>query len=100
MVNSNYYAMDFLYVVPTSLQAARAGNVIHATLLYRKKLDGQEIKPILLMESTVPLCSAQWERMFNTSRIPGEETGKRGQPKTRNVRNSKQSAEYFRRVSS
>ncbi|XP_074921152.1 carnitine O-palmitoyltransferase 1, liver isoform isoform X4 [Chelonoidis abingdonii] len=74
MVNSNYYAMDFLYVVPTSLQAARAGNVIHAILLYRKKLDRQEIKPILLMGSTVPLCSAQCERMFNTSRIPGEET--------------------------
>uniref|UniRef100_G3VL18 carnitine O-palmitoyltransferase n=1 Tax=Sarcophilus harrisii TaxID=9305 RepID=G3VL18_SARHA len=29
---------------------------------------------ILLLGSTVPLCSAQWERMFNTSRIPGEET--------------------------
>ncbi|TMS05261.1 Carnitine O-palmitoyltransferase 1, liver isoform [Larimichthys crocea] len=26
MVNSNYYAMDFLYVFPTSIQAARAGN--------------------------------------------------------------------------
>uniref|UniRef100_A0A8C4WNM2 carnitine O-palmitoyltransferase n=1 Tax=Gopherus evgoodei TaxID=1825980 RepID=A0A8C4WNM2_9SAUR len=76
MVNSNYYAMDFLYVVPTSLQAARAGNVIHATLLYRKKLDmdRKSSQYILLMESTVPLCSAQWERMFNTSRIPGEET--------------------------
>ncbi|XP_006264918.1 carnitine O-palmitoyltransferase 1, liver isoform isoform X1 [Alligator mississippiensis] len=74
MVNSNYYAMDFLCVAPTSIQAARAGNVIHALLLYRKQLDRQEIKPILLMGSTVPLCSAQWERMFNTSRIPGEET--------------------------
>ncbi|OWK17570.1 CPT1A [Cervus elaphus hippelaphus] len=30
---------------------------------------------ILLLGSTIPLCSAQWERMFNTSRIPGEETG-------------------------
>ncbi|KAB0404637.1 hypothetical protein E2I00_000645 [Balaenoptera physalus] len=29
---------------------------------------------IFLLGSTVPLCSAQWERMFNTSRIPGEET--------------------------
>ncbi|NXP64737.1 CPT1A palmitoyltransferase, partial [Chloropsis cyanopogon] len=29
---------------------------------------------ILLLGSTVPLCSAQWERMFNTSRIPGEES--------------------------
>uniref|UniRef100_A0A8D0GVE5 carnitine O-palmitoyltransferase n=1 Tax=Sphenodon punctatus TaxID=8508 RepID=A0A8D0GVE5_SPHPU len=54
--------------------AARAGNTIHAMLMYRKKLDRQQIKPIHLMGSTVPLCSAQWERMFNTSRIPGEET--------------------------
>ncbi|NXU42414.1 CPT1A palmitoyltransferase, partial [Drymodes brunneopygia] len=74
MVNSNYFAMDFLSLYPTTLQAARAGNVIHAILLYRKKLDRQEIKPILLLGSTVPLCSAQWERMFNTSRIPGEES--------------------------
>ncbi|KAM9301572.1 carnitine O-palmitoyltransferase 1, liver isoform [Gastrophryne carolinensis] len=74
MVNSNYYAMDYLYVLPTNIQAARAGNAIHALLLYRRKLDREEIKPILLMGCTVPLCSAQWERMFNTSRIPGEET--------------------------
>uniref|UniRef100_A0A8D0TUK1 carnitine O-palmitoyltransferase n=1 Tax=Sus scrofa TaxID=9823 RepID=A0A8D0TUK1_PIG len=73
MVNSNYYAMDLLYITPTHIQAARAGNGIHAILLYRRKLDREEIKPILL-GSTVPLCSAQWERMFNTSRIPGEET--------------------------
>ncbi|XP_072495481.1 carnitine O-palmitoyltransferase 1, liver isoform [Notamacropus eugenii] len=74
MVNSNYYAMDLLYVLPTNIQAARAGNGIHSILLYRRKLDREEIKPILLLGSTVPLCSAQWERMFNTSRIPGEET--------------------------
>ncbi|XP_028591762.1 carnitine O-palmitoyltransferase 1, liver isoform isoform X1 [Podarcis muralis] len=74
MVNSNYFAMDFLYFTPTSIQAARAGNAIHSILLYRRKLDRQQIQPILLMGSTVPLCSAQWERMFNTSRIPGEET--------------------------
>ncbi|XP_044775663.1 carnitine O-palmitoyltransferase 1, liver isoform isoform X4 [Neomonachus schauinslandi] len=74
MVNSNYYAMDLLYVLPTQIQAARAGNAIHAILLYRRRLDREEIKPIFLLGSTVPLCSAQWERMFNTSRIPGEET--------------------------
>uniref|UniRef100_A0A667HRW0 Carnitine O-palmitoyltransferase 1, muscle isoform n=1 Tax=Lynx canadensis TaxID=61383 RepID=A0A667HRW0_LYNCA len=74
MVNSNYYAMDLLYILPTQIQAARAGNAIHAILLYRRRLDREEIKPILLLGSTVPLCSAQWERMFNTSRIPGEET--------------------------
>ncbi|XP_078197782.1 carnitine O-palmitoyltransferase 1, liver isoform isoform X3 [Callithrix jacchus] len=65
---------DLLYVLPTHIQAARAGNAIHAILLYRRKLDREEIKPIRLLGSTIPLCSAQWERMFNTSRIPGEET--------------------------
>uniref|UniRef100_A0A2K5C0N1 Carnitine palmitoyltransferase 1A n=1 Tax=Aotus nancymaae TaxID=37293 RepID=A0A2K5C0N1_AOTNA len=70
--NSNYY--DLLYILPTHIQAARAGNAIHAILLYRRKLDREEIKPIRLLGSTIPLCSAQWERMFNTSRIPGEET--------------------------
>uniref|UniRef100_A0A8C9UL78 Carnitine palmitoyltransferase 1A n=1 Tax=Spermophilus dauricus TaxID=99837 RepID=A0A8C9UL78_SPEDA len=73
MVNSNYYAM--VYITPTHIQAARAGNTIHAILLYRRKLDREEIKPIRLLGSTVPLCSAQWERLFNTARIPGEETG-------------------------
>uniref|UniRef100_G3S8Z1 Carnitine O-palmitoyltransferase 1, liver isoform n=1 Tax=Gorilla gorilla gorilla TaxID=9595 RepID=G3S8Z1_GORGO len=65
---------DLLYILPTHIQAARAGNAIHAILLYRRKLDREEIKPIRLLGSTIPLCSAQWERMFNTSRIPGEET--------------------------
>ncbi|KAJ7998096.1 hypothetical protein DPEC_G00219020 [Dallia pectoralis] len=74
MVNSNYYAMDFQYVFPTSIQAARAGNAIHAIMLYRRKLDRAQIKPIYLLPNTVPLCSAQWERMFNTTRIPGQET--------------------------
>ncbi|CAJ1057385.1 carnitine O-palmitoyltransferase 1%2C liver isoform isoform X1 [Xyrichtys novacula] len=74
MVNSNYYAMDFLYVFPTPIQAARAGNAIHAIMLYRRKLDRAQIKPIYLLANKVPLCSAQWERMFNTTRIPGSET--------------------------
>uniref|UniRef100_A0A4W5MUU5 carnitine O-palmitoyltransferase n=1 Tax=Hucho hucho TaxID=62062 RepID=A0A4W5MUU5_9TELE len=68
MVNSNYYAMDFLYVFPTSLQAARAGNAIHAIMLYRRMLDRAQIKPLFALDKRVPLCSAQWERLFNTSR--------------------------------
>uniref|UniRef100_A0A8C2C102 carnitine O-palmitoyltransferase n=1 Tax=Cyprinus carpio TaxID=7962 RepID=A0A8C2C102_CYPCA len=71
MVNSNYYGMDFLYVTPTPIQAARAGNTLHACLLYRRKLNREEIKPVIL---NVPLCAAQCERIFNTTRIPGEET--------------------------
>ncbi|TFJ96940.1 Carnitine O-palmitoyltransferase 1, liver isoform [Platysternon megacephalum] len=72
MVNSNYYAMDFLYVTPTPLQAARAGNVVHALLLYRRRLNREEIKP-LMIQGTLPMCSAQYERMFNTTRVPGVE---------------------------
>uniref|UniRef100_A0A673AX12 carnitine O-palmitoyltransferase n=1 Tax=Sphaeramia orbicularis TaxID=375764 RepID=A0A673AX12_9TELE len=71
MVNSNYYGMDFLYVTPTPIQAARAGNTIHAMLLYRRKLNKEEIKPV---STVIPLCAAQCERMFNTTRTPGEET--------------------------
>nr|XP_027834431.2 carnitine O-palmitoyltransferase 1, brain isoform isoform X2 [Ovis aries] len=70
MVNSNYYLMDFLYVTPTPVQAARAGNAVHALLLYRHRLDRQEILPTLLMGMR-PLCSAQYEKIFNTTRIPG-----------------------------
>ncbi|XP_073880323.1 palmitoyl thioesterase CPT1C isoform X15 [Macaca fascicularis] len=64
---SNY---DFLYVTPTPLQAARAGNAVHALLLYRHRLNRQEIPPTLLMGMR-PLCSAQYEKIFNTTRIPG-----------------------------
>ncbi|KAI2662447.1 Carnitine O-palmitoyltransferase 1, liver isoform [Labeo rohita] len=64
---------DFLNAFPTHLQAARAGNVIHAIMLYRRKLDRAQIKPLML-QSTIPMCSSQYERMFNTSRIPGIET--------------------------
>ena len=75
MVNSNYYAMvrvgvttampktptscplasssnpipcpqDFLYVTPSHIQAARAGNMVHAILMYRRKLDRGEIPPV------------------------------------------------------
>ncbi|XP_004597220.2 carnitine O-palmitoyltransferase 1, brain isoform isoform X1 [Ochotona princeps] len=70
MANSNYYLMDFLYVTPTPLQAARAGNAVHALLLYRHHLNRQEIPPTLLMGMR-PLCSAQFEKIFNTTRVPG-----------------------------
>ncbi|XP_069621599.1 carnitine O-palmitoyltransferase 1, muscle isoform [Ranitomeya imitator] len=73
MVNSNYYAMDFLTVSPTTNQAARAGNAIHAMLMYRRKLERGLIPPVMAL-GIVPMCSYQMERMFNTTRIPGMET--------------------------
>uniref|UniRef100_A0A6Q2Z7E0 carnitine O-palmitoyltransferase n=1 Tax=Esox lucius TaxID=8010 RepID=A0A6Q2Z7E0_ESOLU len=74
MVNSNYYGMDFLYVTPTPVQAARAGNTITALLLYRRKVNSEQLKPSRVPGTVVPLCAAQCERMFNTTRTPGEET--------------------------
>uniref|UniRef100_A0A8C7VF22 Carnitine O-palmitoyltransferase n=1 Tax=Oncorhynchus mykiss TaxID=8022 RepID=A0A8C7VF22_ONCMY len=74
MVNSNYYGMDFLYVTPTPIQAARAGNTLHAFLMYRRKLNREELKPSRVPGTVIPLCAAQCERMFNTTRTPGEET--------------------------
>lgn len=41
-----FFAQDFLYVFPTQIQAARAGNAIHAIMLYRRKLDRAQIKPV------------------------------------------------------
>ncbi|GAA6215408.1 carnitine O-palmitoyltransferase 1, liver isoform-like [Lates japonicus] len=74
MVNSNYYGMDFLYVTPTPVQAARAGNTITALLLYRRKVNREELKPSRVPGTVIPLCAAQCERMFNTTRTPGTET--------------------------
>ncbi|KAA0701495.1 Carnitine O-palmitoyltransferase 1, liver isoform [Triplophysa tibetana] len=74
MVNSNYYGMDFLYVTPTANQAARAGNTITALFLYRRKVNREELKPSRIPGTVIPLCAAQCERIFNTTRTPGEET--------------------------
>ncbi|XP_031420516.1 carnitine O-palmitoyltransferase 1, muscle isoform [Clupea harengus] len=73
MVNSNFYLMDLMYVTPTHRQAARAGNVIHAMLQYRRKLERGEHAPLRAL-GVVPMCSFQYERMFNTTRIPGIDT--------------------------
>uniref|UniRef100_A0A673ABS8 Carnitine O-palmitoyltransferase 1, muscle isoform n=1 Tax=Sphaeramia orbicularis TaxID=375764 RepID=A0A673ABS8_9TELE len=73
MVNSNFYVMDLLYITPTHRQAARAGNVVHAMLQYRRKLERGEHAPLRAL-GTVPMCSTQMERIFNTTRIPGIET--------------------------
>uniref|UniRef100_A0A2R8ZLV8 Carnitine O-palmitoyltransferase 1, muscle isoform n=1 Tax=Pan paniscus TaxID=9597 RepID=A0A2R8ZLV8_PANPA len=73
MVNSNYYVMDLVLVKNTDVQAARLGNIIHAMIMYRRKLDREEIKPVMAL-GIVPMCSYQMERMFNTTRIPGKDT--------------------------
>uniref|UniRef100_A0A4D5RA50 carnitine O-palmitoyltransferase n=1 Tax=Scolopendra viridis TaxID=118503 RepID=A0A4D5RA50_SCOVI len=75
MVNSNFYGIDAILVHPTNIQAARAASIIHSCFLFRRTIERQELEPIMV-QGTVPLCSWQYERMFNTTRIPGIETDK------------------------
>lgn len=75
MVNSNYYGIDALLVCPTDKQTSRAANLIYSSIIFRRQIDRQELKP-LMIQGLVPLCSAQYERIFNTCRIPGVETDK------------------------
>jgi len=75
MVNSNFYGIDTLFKHPTRIQAARAATVIHEALLFRRAIERHELEPIRV-QGTVPLCSSQYERVFNTTRVPGEEADK------------------------
>ncbi|XP_021953980.1 carnitine O-palmitoyltransferase 1, liver isoform isoform X2 [Folsomia candida] len=73
MVNSNFYGLDAILAHPTKIQAARAANVTHAALLFRRAIERQDLEPIMI-QGLVPLCSWQYERVFNTTRIPGIQT--------------------------
>ena len=67
--------IDTLFKHPTRIQAARAANVIHETLLFRRAIERADLEPIMV-QGSVPLCSWQYERVFNTTRVPGIETDK------------------------
>lgn len=73
MVNSNFYGIDAILMHPSKVQAARAASVIHTCLYYRRMIERQELEPIMV-QGIVPLCSWQYERVFNTTRLPGVET--------------------------
>lgn len=75
MINSNFYGTDALLLHPTKIQAARAASAINSLLVFRRLVERQELEPILV-QGLVPLCSWQYERIFNTTRIPGTETDK------------------------
>ena len=44
-----------MYVTPTPIQAARAGNSLHAFFLYRRKLNKEELKPVSLAHQPTQL---------------------------------------------
>lgn len=75
MVNSNFYGIDAIFMHPTRNQAARAASIIHILLQFRRCVERQELEPIMV-QGLVPLCSSQYERIFNTVRVPGLESDK------------------------
>lgn len=72
MINSNYYGLDCVFSSVKATQAARAANMTAGLLKFRTIIDHQNLKPLMAM-GIRPLCSAQYERAFNTTRIPGRE---------------------------
>ena len=75
MINSNYYGFDTLNLHLTDNQAARAANVTWAACRFRRMIERQEVSPFSIAPKTkVPFCTMQYQRMFNSCRIPGEET--------------------------
>ncbi|XP_044734415.1 carnitine O-palmitoyltransferase 1, liver isoform isoform X2 [Chrysoperla carnea] len=75
MINSNFYGIDAVFMHPSTNQAARAASFINSCLNYRRLIERQELQPIMI-QGMVPLCSWQYERIFNTTRVPGVESDK------------------------
>ncbi|XP_074661158.1 carnitine O-palmitoyltransferase 1, muscle isoform-like [Tubulanus polymorphus] len=71
-INSNYYVLDHCYWQPTIRQCSRAALVTIQFLEFERYLDREQIPP-LLIRNTIPLCMWQYERIFSTTRIPGED---------------------------
>ncbi|GAA54518.1 carnitine O-palmitoyltransferase 1 [Clonorchis sinensis] len=70
MANSNFYGVQWKFtrtVQPT--QSARAALLTYLFLKVREQITREELEP-LLVNKLVPLCSWQYERPFNTTRIP------------------------------
>lgn len=75
MVNSNFYGIDALFLKNTQKQSARAAMIINLLLQFRRLIERQELQPIMA-QGLVPLCSWQYERIFNTVRAPGVDSDK------------------------
>lgn len=73
LVNSNYYVCGSFWATKRNIsREQRAANLIHAMLRFRKQIENETLTP-RLMRGIVPVCMSQYERTFNTTRIPGLE---------------------------
>lgn len=70
--NCNYYIMDQSYWRATDKPVARAASLVANLLRFKQLIDREELPPLVLRD-TIPICMAQYERLFSTTRIPKAE---------------------------
>ncbi|CAG7730163.1 unnamed protein product [Allacma fusca] len=70
-INSNFYCLESNEEFFTNNVAAKAAMLVYGALKIRESIEKQTLQP-LIGQGVIPLCSVQYERMFNTTRIPGE----------------------------
>lgn len=70
--NCNYYIMDQSYWRATDKPVARAASLVHNLLRFKQLIDREELPPLVLRD-TIPICMAQYERLFSTTRVPHHE---------------------------
>jgi len=74
-INSNWYGILHSFYIPTKKQTARAAATIYAMLRQKKYLDAGTFEP-QVVGGFVPLCMAQYDYIFSTTRVPGREMDK------------------------
>lgn len=70
--NCNYYIMDQSYWRATDRPVARAASLVANLLRFKQLIDREELPPLVLRD-TIPICMAQYERLFSTTRVPKKE---------------------------
>lgn len=70
--NCNYYVMDQSYWRATDKPVARAASLVANLLRFKQLIDREELPPLVLRD-TIPICMAQYERLFSTTRVPHKE---------------------------
>ena len=66
-INSNYYILDQGGWRPTNVQSARAAGITSLFLAFKQMMETEQLEP-LVIRYTIPLCMAQYSRMFGCSR--------------------------------
>jgi hypothetical protein len=70
--NCNYYIMDQSYWRATDKPVARSASLVFNLLRFKQLIDREELPPLVLRD-TIPICMAQYEPLFSTTRVPHKE---------------------------